>query len=138
VSERVMLSARVPEELKDLVDADKRDNQEIVRAALWREFGGERLGDIERRIEEKENRIKMYTEEIEDRESELNEEKRELQALKQKRQKEKQQSKEDVQESLEALETVSWDVENPAIQTHADELDMKPKALIAELEDYYD
>lgn len=79
-----MLSARVPAELKDLVDADKRDNQDIIRAALWREFGGERKSDIERRIEEKENRLSMIKREKNEREREIQREEQELEALREK------------------------------------------------------
>lgn len=84
MSEGVMLSARVPEELKDLVDADGRANQEVVRAALWREFGGERKSDIQRRIEEKENRVSMIRREKNERDRELEREQNELEALRSK------------------------------------------------------
>jgi chromosome segregation ATPase len=41
------------------------------------------------------------------------------------------------QEAFEVLEGVPWKPDNPAIQTNADDLDMTPKELIAELEDYH-
>jgi len=81
MTEEVMLSGRVPKELKELVDADRRDNQEVLRAALWREFGGERRADIERRIEEKERRVSMIRSEKNERQRELEREQSELEAL---------------------------------------------------------
>jgi predicted nuclease with TOPRIM domain len=58
-----MLGARIPEELKQLVDADSRTNQEIVVAALWREFGGKRKSVVEAQLEQKESRLKSLHEE---------------------------------------------------------------------------
>ncbi len=53
MSDRKMLGARIPKELKDLVDADPRDNQEIVEAALWNEFGGRKKSALEAKKEHK-------------------------------------------------------------------------------------
>jgi len=75
------LVAELPPELKRLVDADSRTNKEVVEAALWREFGGERLGSLERRIEEKQDRINMIQREKNERERELEQEQEELEAL---------------------------------------------------------
>jgi len=135
--EMVMLSGRVPEELKELVDADRRDNQEIMRAALWREFGGERQADIDRRIEEKERRISMIKSEKNERERELEREQSELDALKSKRNSEQKEQQAQLEQALDTLESVPWKPDNPAIQTNADDLDMTPEELIAELEDYH-
>jgi len=132
-----MLSGRVPEELKELVDADRRDNQEVLRAALWREFGGERKADIERRIEEKERRVSMIKSEKNERERELEREENELHALRKKLEAEEQEQDAQLEQALEALSDVPWEESNPAIQKRAEELDMDPEALIAELEDYY-
>jgi len=66
-----MLGARIEAELKRLVDADPRDNQDIVAAALWDEFGGQRQSAIEKRIEHKDRRIMQVKKEIRDLEEEL-------------------------------------------------------------------
>lgn len=132
-----MLSARVPEELKQLVNADGRNNQEVVRAALWREFGGERKSDLERRLEEKENRIAMIQREKNERERELDREQQEAEALRSKLEAVSSFDEKQRQETFETLETVPWEPDNPAIQTNADDLDMTPEELIAELEDYH-
>lgn len=137
MSERVMLSARVPEELKQLVDSDQRDNQEVIRAALWREFGGERKAALERRIEEKERRVSLIESEKNERERELQEEKQELQALKTKLTSQEKQREKKMRDTLEKLEKTPWKPDNAAIQTNAEDLDMTPQELIAELEDYH-
>lgn len=69
--EKTMLGARVPEDLKRFVDTDPRNNQEVVEAALWNEFGGRRRGALERRLEHKEQRIAQTQREIEELEQEL-------------------------------------------------------------------
>lgn len=137
MSDMCMLSARVPEELKQLVNADRRDNQEVVRAALWREFGGERKSDLERRLEEKENRVSMIKREKNERERELEREQNELEALRSKLEAVSSFDEKQREETLEKLETVPWKEDNPAIKTNAEDLDMEPHELIAELEDYY-
>jgi len=69
--DRERLVAEIPEELKRLADADERTNQEIVEAALWREFGGERKAALDRRIEEIENRLGMVKRERNERNREI-------------------------------------------------------------------
>lgn len=51
--EEEQLLVRIPASLKDLVDADSRTNKEIVKTALWREFGGERKSFLETKKEHK-------------------------------------------------------------------------------------
>lgn len=133
--ENEMLSARVPKELKDLVDADSRSNQEVVRAALWREFGGERLGDIERRIAEKEKRMSMISDEVKERESQIAEIRKELRALQSKKKEKKDQKQSKIEQAKEALEDTPKSVDNPAIQHWADKLDLTPAELIEKLGD---
>lgn len=131
--EREMLSARIPSELKDLVDADGRSNQEVVRAALWREFGGKRVGDLERRIKEKERRISIVKEERERRESELSELQKELNALEEKYDKKKEREQSQLEEAREALKDAPQEPENPAVQHWADKLDLEPGELLDKL-----
>jgi predicted nuclease with TOPRIM domain len=73
MGEKELLGARIDDTLKRLVDADSRTNQEVVARALWNEYGGERKGAIETRIEHKENRIKQVKSEIHDLQDELEE-----------------------------------------------------------------
>lgn len=131
--EKVMLSGRVPKELKELVDADRRDNQEIMRAALWREFGGQRLADIERRIEEKERRREIVKKERENRDNELEELNSELAALKSKKSSEQSEKEALLSDAQDALEGIPLNVDNPAVENWAGKLDMEPAELIDEL-----
>ena len=71
MSDEVMLGARIDPDLKRLIDADPRSNQDVVAAALWDEFGGHRKSGLEIRIEHKEDRIQQIQSEIHDLEEEL-------------------------------------------------------------------
>lgn len=138
MTDEVMLSGRVPEELKRLVDADPRPNQEVMRAALWREFGGERVGALERQMREKENRMDMLTNEIQERGSELQKLRQDLEALESKREQveEKQDREEaELERARQDLADVERDPSNPAIKSRAAELDMTPTELLDELPD---
>lgn len=127
----VMMSGRIPEDLKALVDADPRDNQEVLRSALWREFGGERKGALERRIEEKERRISMIESEKEQRENELQEERRELEALQSKLDEKVSEENQLLNEAEEALSRIpNPTVDNTAVQNWADKCDMEPSELL--------
>lgn len=130
-----MLSTRVPPELKDLVDADSRPNQEVVRAALWREFGGKRKGDLERRIDEKERRINVVEDELEGREDELDELNRELHTLRDKYEEKVEEEEETLAEAIEALDGARLVPDNPAVQNWAEKVDMTPAELINEVKD---
>lgn len=135
--EKERLVAEIPAELKELVDTDRRDNREVVQAALWREFGGERLSALDRRIEEKERRVSMIKSEKNERERELQQEQQELEALQKKREERVNREEEALKEAMDILESVPWQKDNPAIQNHAEELDMTPEDLINQLEDYH-
>lgn len=135
--EKVMLSARIPEELKELVGADRRTNEEVVRAALWREFGGERKASIDRRIEEKERRISMVESERNERERELEEVRKELEALKTKREKMESNERDAHRQALEKLSNVPADPSNGFIIDTAEELDMTPEELAREVAEYH-
>jgi len=135
--EEERLVAEIPGDLKRLVDADERTNKEIVEAALWREFGGERKAALDRRIEEKERRVSMIQSEKNERERELEEERQELEALKAKRENKQSRREREIKDTLEQLDSVPWEPDNPAIQTNADDLGMEPSELIDRLEDYH-
>jgi len=75
------LVAEIPAELKQLVDADKRTNKEIVESALWREFGGKRQSVIEVQIEQKRSQIDALQSEREELTDEAERLKSEVTAL---------------------------------------------------------
>lgn len=103
--DREMLGARVPSELKQLVDADPRTNQEIVEAALWREFGGKRKGAIERRIDELRERKSVIQSEVDARQEELDELGELIESLRQ----DLESAEEDKREKVRnAAETMNW------------------------------
>lgn len=134
--ERVMLSARVPEELKKLVDADERNNQEVLEAALWREFGGQRKGAVERRIEEQKRKISLIESERNERKRELEEERQRLEALEAKREKietRKESKHRQLKKASEKLEKTPRDPKNNAIQAQANNLGMEPEELLDKL-----
>jgi septal ring factor EnvC (AmiA/AmiB activator) len=134
--DRQMLSARVPTELKELVDADGRDNQEVVEAALWREFGGQRKGALERRIEEQQRKISLIESERNERERELEEERQELEALQTKHdalEEKEQEQEEKLQDALDTIEDAPRNPENPAVKHQAQKVELKPEQLLAEL-----
>lgn len=133
---RVMLSGRVPEELKRLVDADERDNQEVLEAALWREFGGQRKGAVERRIEEQKRKISLIESERNERERELEEERQTLEALKDKHDaiEERQESEQEMlQDAIDKAKGAPRDPSNAAIREQAKRVGMSPEEFIDEL-----
>lgn len=98
--ETVMFSGRIPKSLKQLIDADERTNQQVLRDALWDQFGGQRMSDIEREISEKERRLEVVDNEIQPRLNEKETLQNELEALRRK----KDRVKEDKSELWEAAE----------------------------------
>lgn len=129
---REMLSVRVPAELKALVDADKRTNQEVAETALWREFGGERKMPLQRRIEEKENRLTLAKNERNEREREIEEIQNDIEALKAKLETVEEAKHENHEEQLRKLRQVPDDPEHPLVKEVADELGMTPEDAITE------
>jgi hypothetical protein len=134
MTDRDMLSARVPSELKDLVDADPRTNQEIIEAALWREFGGRREGAIERQIKEMKQRRAQVVSEREAREEELADIDQTIAELQEKLELAKVSRKTRVRE---AVETMDWlhpdELTDPIIENWSDKTDI-PRS---EFEDVY-
>ena len=137
MSDDVLLAGRVSEELKRLVDADERANQDVIAAALYTEFGGLREGALERRVTEQENRVAMIKKEIEDRKQELEEEVEELER--------REEKLESVREKQEEYKDQLADVadllpdpphrtpSNPAVETQANRLGVEPGELLDDL-----
>ena len=61
--DETLMGVRVPDELKQLVDADQRDNKEVVIAALWNEFGGKRKPVMQSQIDSKREQLNALTQE---------------------------------------------------------------------------
>lgn len=131
------LVAEIPSDLKGLVDADPRDNKEVVIAALWREFGGKRKGVLERRIEEKKRRLSIIESERNERQRELTETKQELENLQERYEaakSEEAREEEQLTQACEALEGVNLTPEHQQVQFLAKELGITKETLIQEVE----
>jgi len=81
MSDEVMMGVRLPRELKNLVDADSRTNQEVVRAALWREFGGRKKSALEAKKEHKLQQLEAIKAEIESERDDLERVRQEVEAI---------------------------------------------------------
>jgi DNA repair exonuclease SbcCD ATPase subunit len=130
----VMLSTRVPPELKRFVDADERDNQEVVRAALWREFGGEKKAAMDRRIEEIDQRISMVAREKNERDRELEQLREDKEALLEKREQTQSREEEVIEWCLANWSYVPDDV-GPGVENQATKADMEPEELLDKVRD---
>lgn len=145
MSEREMLSGRVPAELCDLVRADPRDNQEVIETALWREFGGQRKGAIDRRIEEKKRRISTIESEKNERERELEDEQHALEALQERREAMEDAAERDLRNTIESIAverselTGELQITTPAdiLSETADEHDLSVTQLKERVRDYH-
>lgn len=131
-NEEERLVAEIPAELKGFVDADNRSNKEVVIAALWREFGGERMSALDRRIEEKERRVSMIKSEKNERERELERHREDLEQLRAKRSevtsKKEQQAQELVEGAARDLTQSKWLSSVSIEEQLPDESDVEPYA----------
>lgn len=129
--ERTLLGARIPAELKQLVDADPRSNQRVVEEALWDEFGGERVSAVERELEEKRERLSLVQEEIGTREDERQTLEEEIRALEARR----ETIKEDdglTPEHRRKLSMIPAEVSHPVVQSIAEETGLSPEEIVEE------
>lgn len=136
-----MLAVRVPSELKDMVDVDKRTNQDVVEAALWREFGGEKKSALETRAREKRNRIEQIQQEKEKREEELEDHQKELRAIESKIEsvEVKQDAKEKREEKLfESLTSCPANPNNSRVIKVAKELGESPEKVVQRMVEEFD
>jgi len=130
--DREMLSARVPAELKQLVNADERNNQEVLEAALWREFGGERVTSLERRLEEKESRRSLLERERNERDREIGELESEISALENRLDNLEESKTKELEEALRGVKKVPDDPETGYVQEVAEKYDMDPEEVLKE------
>lgn len=138
MSGKSQVKVYLPEELHDLLNAEKRSNSEIVESALWTEFGGHRKSALEKRVEEKEKRMETIQEEIENREEELEEQARELEAFKSKledKHSERKKREETLREARDVIREDKRTEDNPAVRTWADKAEMPVSEFLEALDD---
>jgi len=133
--ERERLVAEIPSELKALVDADERTNREIVEAALVTEFGGEKKAAIERRIEQRKQRISLLESEKNERSREIEEEEEEIERLRAKKNAAVDAKQTIVEQAVEDFSHVPDSPTNPAIKPYAEKADMDPETFYAKLQE---
>jgi len=74
MSDKSQVKVYLPKELHELLNADQRNNSEVVESALWREFGGKRKAVAEVQLEQKEKQlgaVRSEKDELETEESRL-------------------------------------------------------------------
>ena len=126
------LVAEIDEDLKRRAKVDPRPIKEIVEKSLQTEFATAATAAIERRIDEKRQRIETLRSEINRRERELADVQDELERLQ--AQLERHDAQQDQwDEAREKLRETPRDTDNPAIQQWADKLGVSPQELIDEL-----
>lgn len=132
------LLVEIPAQLKQLIDADQRYNRQVVESALWREYGGQKQGQLERRIEEKEQRIQMLKRERNEREREIEDARETLEALEERQAElEEQESVIDAQldKAADVLTGVPLTPDNPAVENWAGKCGLSIPEFIDEMED---
>lgn len=128
------LVADVNADLKKRAKADPRSIKEIVESSLQREFATAATAAVERRIDEKRQRIQTLEREINDRERELAEERDELERLQQQLEGVDDEREQLLDEARSALENAPMDPDNDAVANWAKKVGMTPNRLIEELE----
>jgi chromosome segregation ATPase len=127
------LVADIDSQLKALAKADPRDIKEIVESALDREFSTSETAAIERRIDEKRQRITTIESEINERKRELAEERDELSRLEQQLDNYRSEKEQRLEEARSTLSDTPKEPDNPAIKRWANDLGMTPGELIDKL-----
>ena len=119
-------------EVKAYLDTEGRNASATVNKLVKMEMGGQAVNKeiIKMRIEMEEDRYKQAAQNARSHLERRNE-------LVERLQKVESEERDELMEALDTLESVPWKPDNPAIQTNADDLDMTPEELIAELEDYH-
>lgn len=136
--DRVMLSVRVPAQLKAFVDADERSNQDVVEVALLREFGGEKNARVEQRIDEIERRISNVRSERNDRDRELEELKQEKERMLEAKDRTDDMRTEYATTCAEKLAYLPDSADNPAVENWADKANMDSQEFYKLLKEVWD
>lgn len=133
----VMFSGRVPSWMKEMVDADPRANQEVLRVALRKELGGRRKSELQVRLEQVDRRIDLVEEEEEelaDEKAELKQNRARIQDQIEKGDDLQKQRLDDARDALVNNPGVSLEPSNPAVENWADKLGLTPVELVEELQ----
>jgi septal ring factor EnvC (AmiA/AmiB activator) len=128
------LVAEIDADLKRLAKADPRTIKQIVESALSREFQTGNTAAIERRIEEKRNRLNQVEQERNERERELAQVKDELSRLETQLEK----ATPDIDEAVESLSTVpshELTEDNVAVQRWVEQTGRNAEYLIDKVEE---
>jgi len=134
MSDEERLVAEIDGDLKSRAKADPRPIKEIVESSLQREFATAATAAVERRIDEKRQRIQTLEREINDRQRELAEERDELERLQQQLESFDDERNAKLEQAREALKDAPKEPDNPAIETWAEKCGLTPTALLEELD----
>jgi len=134
MSETERLVAEIDENLKRRARADPRSIREIVEASLQREFSTGESAAIERRMDEKEQRIQTLQREINDRQRELAKEKEEFNRLESMLDDFEGRRYDRLEEAAENLQGATIEPSNLGVKNWAGKLGMAPQELVNELE----
>lgn len=134
-TEHTRLVAEIEQNLKRRAKADPRSIKEIVEASLRREFATGESAAVERRIEEKEDRIQTLNREINERKRERAKEKEELNRLQSMLDDYEGRKYDRLDEARDELEGTPMEPNNPAIKNWASKIGMTPQELVHELRD---
>ena len=127
------LVAEIDKRLKDRAKADPRSIKDIVEDALKREFSTGATAAIERRIDERKQRIQTLDREINERQRERAEEKDELTRLQKQLENHTGVSEAEIEDARKALDGTPREPTNPAIQKKANNLGLTPQELLDRL-----
>lgn len=129
---RERISATVEPNVKEYLEKDQINASGLINKLLKQHFqaGGDNEEMLQLRKEQLQSEIEQHKSSIGTLENELEKVNERLDTIREEKQT-------DLEEAMEVLETVPWQIDNPAIQTHAEELDMSPEDLIGHLEDYH-
>ena len=127
------LVAEIDSDLKARAKADPRSIKQIVNDSLEREFSTAETAAIERRIDEKRQRIQTLEREINERERELAKEQDDLARLERQLEDYTNHAEKQLEKARKALEGVPREADNPAIENWAGKLGMTPAELVEKL-----
>jgi len=131
------LVAEIDADLKARAKADPRTITEIVEASLRREFSTEETAAVERRIDEKKQRINMLERERNERNREIATEKDELSRLEAQLESfEESNDNKELEKAKEMLSRVpdeKLDATNAAVRNWAEKVNMTPSDLLEEV-----
>jgi len=133
MSDEERLVADVDGDIKARAKADPRSIKEIVNHALEREFSTTETAAVERRIDEKRQRIQTLEREINERERELAKEQDDLARLERQLESYTDHRQDRIDKARDALEGVDPKPDNPAVENWAEKLGMTPGELVEEL-----